>query len=164
LLEAVFNEVYTKFKLNFYRGIFERLQERESSLSASDAYAVEIIHALREPTISEFAEFLQISQPNATYKVNTLIRKGYIAKVNSNTDRREYHLSTTQKFWDYYAISQNYVATVMQRIRERFPKEEIEQLEKMLSIISQELMPENKGEYLTKQSKPVSNHDDAGQD
>lgn len=143
MLEDAFAEVYTKFKLNFYRGIFERLKERESSLSASEAYAVEVIYALREPTISKFAEFLQISQPNATYKINALIRKGYIEKVKSATDRREYHLITTQKFRDYYAISQNYMTTVIQRIHKRFPPEETKKLEDMLSIVSRELMPEN---------------------
>ena len=143
MLEDAFSEVYTKFKLNFYRGIFERLKERDSSLSASEAYAVEVIYALREPTISQFAEFLQISQPNATYKVNGLIHKGYIEKVISSTDKREYHLHTTQKFWDYYAINQNYINIVMQRIRERFTHEETEELEKMLQIISRELMQEN---------------------
>jgi len=143
MLEEMFNEVYTKFKLNFYRGIFERLQARESSLSASEAYAVEIIYALHEPTISQFAEFLQISQPNATYKINTLMRKGYVMKTKSNTDRREYHLRTTPRFADYYAISQNYINTVMQRIRDRFSQEEANQLESMLRIISHELMPEN---------------------
>ena len=143
MLEDAFNEVYTKFKLNFYRGIFERLKARESSLSASEAYAVEVIYALQEPTISRFAEFLQISKPNATYKINTLIRKGYIEKVNSSADRREYHLITTLKFWDYYAINQNYIAMVMRRIQARFSGEETEQLQSMLRIISEELMPEN---------------------
>lgn len=143
MLEDTFNEVYTKFKLNFYRGIFERLKERESSLSASESYAVEVIYALHEPTISQFANFLQISLPNATYKVHTLIRKGYIEKVNSIIDRREYHLRTTAKFWNYYAINQNYINTVMQRIRERFSEEETKQLETMLSVISRELMTEN---------------------
>ena len=143
MLDKTFIEVYTKFKLNFYRGIFERLQERESSLSASEAYAAEVIYALREPTISQFAEFLHISQPNATYKVNTLVRKGYIVKVKSSTDKREYHLRTTTKFLDYYAINQNYLSIVMQRIREHFSSEETEQLENMLRIISEELMPEN---------------------
>jgi len=144
MLEDAFNEVYTKFKLNFYRGIFERLQERESSLSASEAYAVEVIYALHEPTVSQFAEFLNISLPNATYKVSTLVRKGYIEKVHSSTDKREYHLHTTPKFRQYYAINQNYITTVMQRIHERFPQEETKQLENMLRIISQELMSENK--------------------
>jgi len=142
MLEDVFIEVYTKFKLNFYRGIFERLKERDSSLSAAEAYAVEVIYALQRPTIGRFAEFLRISLPNATYKINGLIRKGYIEKVNSSTDKREYHLVTTEKFLNYYAISQNYANLVMGRIRERFSRHETEQFEKMLHIISKELMPE----------------------
>jgi len=142
VLEVVFAEVYTKFKLNFYRGIFARLQERESSLSASEAYAVEVISALREPTIGQFADFLHVSKSNATYKVNVLIRKGYVAKVKSDADGREYHLHTTSKFEEYYAINQSYLATVMQRIRTRFSGEEVAQLEKMLSVISSELMME----------------------
>lgn len=143
MLEDAFSEVYLKFKLNFYRGIFERLQDRESSLSASEAYAVEIIYALQEPTVSQFARFLKISLPNATYKVNMLIRKGYVVKVNSETDRREVHLHLTEKFWDYNAINHNYISTVMQRIRDRFSSEETEQLSRMLTIISKELMPES---------------------
>ena len=143
MLEKTFIEVYTKFKLNFYRGIFARLNERESSLSATEAFAVEVIYGLGEPTISQFAEFLKISLPNATYKVNSLIKKGYIEKVNSSADRREYHLRITTKFTDYYAINQNYITTVMNRINERFTKEEASQLEGMLRIISRELMPES---------------------
>ena len=143
MLEDIFNEVYTKFKLNFYRGIFDRLKERDSSLSAAEAYAVEVIYALQQPTIGRFAEFLQISLPNATYKINGLIRKGYIEKVNSSTDKREYHLVTTERFRDYYAISQNYANLVMSRIRERFSLEDTEHFERMLHIISKELMPES---------------------
>jgi len=143
MLEDAFSEVYIKFKLNFYKGIFERLKERESSLSASEAYAAEVIYALQDPTISQFAHFLQISQPNATYKVNTLMRKGYVEKVNSSVDKREYHLRPTAKFLSYYAINQNYQKTVMERIRARFTEEETLELERMLSIISRELMEEN---------------------
>jgi len=143
MLEDAFIEVYTKFKLNFYRGIFERLKERDSCLSAAEAYAVEVIYALQQPTIGKFAEFLRISLPNATYKINGLIRKGYIEKVNSSTDKREYHLVTTERFRDYYAISQNYVNLVVERIREKFSREETEHFEKMLHVISKELMPES---------------------
>jgi DNA-binding MarR family transcriptional regulator len=146
-----------KFKLNFYRGIFECLQERESSLSASEAYAVEVIYALREPTISQFAGFLQISLPNATYKINALTRKGYIVKVNSLADRREYHLRTTAKFARYCAINQNYVDTVMRRVRERFSQEETERLENMLRVVSRELMPEN-NDNLEAHGRPENGH------
>jgi len=143
VLERAFKEVYTRFKLNFYRGIFQRLQGREGSLSASEAYAVEVIYALHKPTISQFADFLHISQPNATYKINTLIKKGYVEKVKSDTDRREFHLCTTPRFQKYYAINENYLDTVMQRIRDRFTPDEIARFEHMLHVISTELMPEN---------------------
>ncbi|MCL2680353.1 MAG: MarR family transcriptional regulator [Coriobacteriia bacterium] len=144
MLESVFNEVYTKFKLHFYRGIFERLQEREASLSASEAYAVEVIHALNKPTITQFADFLCVSKSNATYKLNTLVKKGYIQRVKSDSDKREFHLHTTEKFLKYYAINQSYIDTVMQRINDRFSQAELVQFEKMLAVISRELMPETK--------------------
>lgn len=142
MIEGIFTEVYSKFKLNFYHGIFERLNEREGSLTAAEAYAAEVIHALNGPTIGQFAHFLQVSNPNASYKVNTLIKKGYVERVQSETDKRESHLYTTQKFMDYYAINQSYVKVVSERITERFTAEELQQLEKMLTVISRELMPE----------------------
>jgi len=142
MVNSSFTEIYTKFKLNFYRGIFERLKEREGSLSAAEAYSAEVIHALNKPTISQFAEFLQISKSNATYKVNALIKKGFIEKIKSDSDKREFHLHTTEKFMQYYAINQNYIATVMERINNRFTPEELQQFDSMLTIISRELMPE----------------------
>lgn len=142
MVDSAFNDVYTKFKLNFYRGIFERIKEREVSLSASEAYAAEVIHALGSPTISQFAQFLQVSKSNATYKVGTLIKKGYVEKVKSDTDKREIHLHTTPKFMQYYAINQNYINVVTQRIKERFSPEELRQFDEMLRVISTELMPE----------------------
>ena len=142
LLEAVFNEIYTKFKLNLYKKIFNRFEEREATLTAVETFCMEVIYALGNPTINEFAYFVQISQANAAYKVASLIRKGYLRKVRSTEDKREYHLEVTSKYMDYYGISYDYVAQVMRRIRNRFPPEDVEKLESMLRIISEELMPE----------------------
>lgn len=142
-MEEIFKEVYAKFKLNFYRGIFEHVKEHVGSLSAVEAFAAEVIYALREPTISEFAESIGISQPNATYKVNALIKKGYITKTVSPTDKREYHLKVTDRFLDYYNINNEYIDIVMARIRQRFSDEQANQFQQMLWVISRELMPEN---------------------
>lgn len=57
-------------------------------------------------------------------------------------DKREYHLQVTQKYKDYYNISNDYVHAVTERIRQRFSPEECAKLEEMLTIINQELMPE----------------------
>ena len=48
----------------------------------------------------------------------------------------------TQKYKEYYNISNDYVHMVTERIRERFSPEECAKLEEMLAIVDQELMPE----------------------
>ena len=142
MLEDSFAEVYTKFKLHFYQEIFSRFQSREATLTAVETFCMEIILALKEPTINEFASFVHISSPNAAYKVNSLIQKGYVEKIQSPKDRREYHLRPTQKYMDYYNISSNYLQEVMDRIKNRFTPEEASQLDRMLQVVGQELMPE----------------------
>lgn len=142
MLEQKFEIVYTKFKLHFYQEIFERFQNREASLTTVETFAMETIQALGCPTINEFASFMRISPPNAAYKINSLVRKGYIEKIRSQQDKREYYLQVTQKYKDYYNISSDYVRQVVERIRQRFSPEECEKLDQVLTIISQELMPE----------------------
>ena len=144
MLEQKFEMVYTKFKLHFYQEIFERFQNREASLTTVETFAMETIQALGSPTINEFASFMRISPPNAAYKINSLIRKGYVQKIQSEQDKREYHLQVTQKYRDYYNVSNDYVQVVTERMRQRFTPEECKKLEEMLAIISKELMPEVK--------------------
>lgn len=140
MLEAAFDKVYTRFKMNFYRNLFRKVNERPGSLSATEAFSVEVIYGLHQPTIKQFAQFLKISQPNATYKVNSLMEKGYIRKIHSKQDKREYHLEVTSRFVDYYTVNDPYTKQVMQNIRSRFTQEEVRQLEWMLQVIAEELM------------------------
>ena len=137
-----FSEVYKKFKIYFYKNVFNQIQNRELSLTTVEVFCVEIIDALKNPTINEFANFINISSPNAAYKVNSLIQKGYVKKIRSDTDKREYHLTVTDKYYKYYNISQRYVDTVLERVRNNFTKEEVDMKEKMFEKITDELMPE----------------------
>ena len=142
MLEESFSEVYTKFKLHFYQKVFGKFGSREATLTTVETFCMEIVQAMGSPTVNEFASFVHISPPNAAYKVNSLIRKGYVQKIQSAHDKREYHLQVTQKYKDYYNISNDYVHAVTERIRQRFSPEECAKLEEMLTIVSEELMPE----------------------
>ncbi len=142
MLEKNFLNIYDKFKLQFYRRVFELVRERDGSLSAMEAFSLEVIKMLDQPTVGQFADFLNISQSNATYKVNNLIRKGYLERENSQTDRREYHLVLSEKFYGYVGLLSTYELKVMDRIKERFSPEDVEKFDQMLEIISAELMPE----------------------
>lgn len=144
MLQKELETVYSKFKLHFYKSFFEVIQNRETSLTTVETYCIEIIAALGRPTISEFASFIQISSPNAAYKINSLIKKGYLRKIQSETDKREFHLEVTEKYHDYYRLSTTYVETVANRMKDTFTKEEIEILDKILKTTEESLMPEVK--------------------
>ncbi len=89
MLQESILRLYRRLRLDGYRKLFGAVQEREGSLSAIEAFSADLIHLLGEPTLSQFAEYVGISQPNATYKVNALAGKGYVEKVVSKPDRRE---------------------------------------------------------------------------
>ncbi|MBE5915626.1 MAG: MarR family transcriptional regulator [Pseudobutyrivibrio ruminis] len=144
MLEEKLTEVYTKFKIHFYQEMFKKLQSRETSLTIVELFCVEIIYSLNNPTVKEFADFIGVSSPNAAYKVACLIEKGYVEKVQSEQDRREYHLHVTEKYLDYLNLSQGYVSTVAQRAEERFTPERVEALNDILYDMSNDLMTEVK--------------------
>ena len=136
MLEEVFQDVYTKFKLHFYQNVFQRFATREATLTTVESFCMEGIMAMGEPTIAEFSRMMGISTPNAAYKIGSLVKKGYVEKIQSTTDRREYFLRPTQKYIDYYSISYSYLHTVIERVRKRFPAEDCDKMEQMLSVIS----------------------------
>ncbi len=142
MLEKHFTEIYTKFKMKFYQTVFASFENREASLSVVETFCVEVIYALGRPTVKEFADFAQISPPNAAYKVQSLIKKGYIQKVQNSGDKREFYLEVTSKYLKYVGITYDYIKIVTQRMRDKFSESDIKKLEELLKILSKELMPE----------------------
>lgn len=142
MLEKSFSDIYTKFKLSLYSKVFNQDIDVEDALSSTEVLCVELIYAMGRPTINEFASFAQLSAPNAAYKVGNLVKKGYIRKVQSEEDKREYHLEVTEKYMTTYGVTYDYIGKVMKRIRERFSPEQVEELEEILGVIDDELMPE----------------------
>ena len=140
MLYDSFNKVYTKFKLHFYKEVFKKWRDREVSLTTVETFCMEIIHALGKPTVSEFASFTSLSSANAADKINNLVKKGYLNKVQSADDKRIYFLEVTSKYIDYYNISYQYLKEVMGKLENRFTSEENMVLEKMLRVMSEEIM------------------------
>ena len=140
MLEKEFEKLYYKFRSNYCKNLFARENDGEGCLSATESYCVEVIFLLDRPTVHEFADYVNISLPNATYRISNLIRKGYIRKLPSQKDRREYNLEVTDKFLDSYGANTTFNAQLMKQIKEKFSGEEVAQLEGMISKIVNEIM------------------------
>ena len=142
MIYDAFFQVYMNFKMHFYSEVFKKWSNREVSLTTVETFCMEAIMALDKPTVTEFAEYMSLSSANAADKVNNLIRKGYLKKIQSKEDKRRYYLEVTQKYLDYYNISYSYLDVVMKRLEERFPKEKLDVMEEMLRVMDEELMNE----------------------
>lgn len=136
-----FINVYNKFKLNFYRNIFKGFDNQDSSLTPTETICIEVVALLNEPTLSDLCEFMDVSQPNMSYRVNSLVKKGYISKRHSENDKREVYLEVTEKYQHYRDIKEGYINRVLVRAEDYFTKEEMQIFERMLDVFSNKIMP-----------------------
>ena len=142
MLSKTVEELYNRFRVHFYIQVFSKGNTFDDNLTSVEAFSLECIKALGEPTVAEFAKMMGISAPNAAYKVNALVQKGYIEKVQSQSDHREYFLRTTSKLNEYNKNSYEFLKKLVERCESRFSKEDIEKFDNMLGTIIEEMVPE----------------------
>ena len=131
--------LYKNLRLSHYRNLFAQLQEKAGSLSATEAFSAEVIYLLDQPTIGEFADFIGISQPNASYKVNSLVTKGYLERVSNEEDHREAHLHVTKKFLDYYGRQLPDMKSAVSSAISSFTEQEVQLLCRLFSKLNRHL-------------------------
>lgn len=135
MLSKEFQSVYNMFKMNFYASMCANSKE----LTMQEAFSLDIIYMLERPTILEYANYMGISQPNATYKVNQMIEKGYLIKTVCEEDKRAFRLQVTDKFLECYRDNDRFIKKTLDDIENIFTQEEVKLLEKMLVTVRESM-------------------------
>ncbi|HAP03766.1 MAG TPA: MarR family transcriptional regulator [Lachnospiraceae bacterium] len=151
MLEEVLHNVYSKLRLHFYTQVYSKFENREATLTTVETFSMEAITTLNHPTVAQFASAMNISAPNAAYRVASLIKKGYLKKIQSKKDLRTYYLEPTTKYEKYNQINEAYIKVVANRVKERFSEKDYNKFTEMLDIIDKELMTDV--DFITKGSK-----------
>lgn len=138
MLVNTFQEVYNLFKMKFY----ESLCSNPKELTMQEAFSLDIIYMLNEPTILEYATYMKISQPNATYKINQMVEKGYLIKQPSHKDKRAYTLKVSDKFLSCYRTNNHYIKKILGKIEENTSETEIDLLIQMLKEVKKQMTQE----------------------
>jgi DNA-binding MarR family transcriptional regulator len=95
------------------------------------AYLDKIMH-MDEPTFSELADEWRISKPSVSAIVGTLIRKGFVEKVQDHDDKRVYHVVITEKGREFDKIHQQVHAQMVNSLLSGLDQEEIRLLTNIL--------------------------------
>lgn len=136
-----FIQLHRRMRLVIYR----RLLRRTGLLSAADAFAADIIYLLEQPTLTQFAGEMGISQPSASYRVNELAQKGVVEKITSPRDRRECRLRVGAEYRKKTLDAPGRVEALMGELTWRFTRQELETtaavLDAFLTALDQEEEP-----------------------
>ena len=98
---------------------------------------MDVIYLLGSPTVTQLAEVLGISQPNATYKVNNLVAKGYVTKTVSEDDKREIRLRVSDRFFKYYGDLDHFADKAVAALEADYSAEELESFQRMLRSLAE---------------------------
>jgi DNA-binding MarR family transcriptional regulator len=113
-------------------------QEQFAELSMRQVYYLETILRMESPTFGDVAQSLRITKPSVTAIVEKLIQKGYVEKVQSEKDRRIYHIVPTSKAVEFSRLHENTHRQMAQLFTINLNEDEIQQLAGLFQKVLQD--------------------------
>jgi DNA-binding MarR family transcriptional regulator len=110
-----------------------------SDLSLRQIYYLETVARLKNPTPTELARRLKVSKPSASAAIEHLAQEGYVDKVQSDDDRRSFHVHLTEKGERLAAAHEAVHEHIVQALTKGLDQSEIEQLTRLLDKIIRSL-------------------------
>ncbi len=136
-LRKTIEEIYSHILIRYYQKLFTHNNKEITGLNAMEISMLEVIYHLQQPTYSELSAFIHISQPNLTYRINNLIKKGYVESITDVKDKRRHYLKVTGKYLDFYEIDNEYLNQLSWKVLKKLSPTDKQVLEKILNITMQ---------------------------
>ena len=106
--------------------------ETFGQLTMRQVFYLDKIIRMEAPTFSEIADACQITKPSVSAIVSTLIRKGYVEKVQDADDKRVYHVVVTEKGREFDALHQQIHQRMVNALLSGLDENDIETLTTIL--------------------------------
>ncbi|MGX7014064.1 fatty acid biosynthesis transcriptional regulator FabT [Vagococcus silagei] len=127
-LVRVFNDILTIEETELKKSNF-------SDLSIKEMHTIEAIGMGGNKTSSEVAKDLSITVGTLTVAINNLVKKGYVDRVRSETDRRVVRLKLTDRGRLFYRAHQDFHKRMVEAALEGMEETEREALMKGLQSL-----------------------------
>ncbi len=132
----------TKAITKFYHDLsiselkLQHSMQDKTKLTYNDILYLDIILAHSgEYTATQIADMLQVSRPSVTKKIKELVKKGYVTRRQSKTDRRVHHLFINESI--YYDYSGERIGNeIIKKIADKYSDKDINNLCELLNLLS----------------------------
>ncbi len=114
-----------------------------SDLSYHDTLYLNIIEAHpNRYTSSQIADLLKVTRPAVTQKINVLVKKGYIIRTQSETDKRVFYLAINPKKSFYNDEDRKFDKKFTKVLEEKYGEEMLEKLCEMIEFYAESIYNE----------------------
>jgi len=138
ILVEVYDDINRIEEYSIKKGTF-------SDLSITEIHTIEAVGLYGSKTMSEIAAALEITMGTLTIAVDKLIKKGYLERSRSESDRRIVNINLTQRGKLAYRIHEKFHFDMVKMIMMDFSPAEEEILIKALSKLNMHLKDIYKG-------------------
>lgn len=134
MLAETFEQLYVLLRGKYYSRI--AIEVSKGHLSVSECFSLEVVMLMRRPTIKAFATYLGISLSNANYRINSLVEKGYLTRMQSAQDKRETLLVLTDQYKSLFGPGNPDIMETIREVELTFSQEELAVFTKMLDRVT----------------------------
>jgi DNA-binding MarR family transcriptional regulator len=146
MLVEVYDDVNHIEEYSIKSGVF-------SDLSITEIHTIEAVGLYGAKTMSEITAELEITMGTLTTAIDKLIKKGYVERSRSNSDRRIVNVNLTKKGKLAYRIHEKFHFDMVESVMMDFTAEEEEILLAALSKLNKHLKEVYRGSREKKENK-----------
>ena len=115
---------------------FIRKDKKYNKMTTNDMHVIEAIGLGEGKTMSTVAKALNVTLGTLTISVNSLVKKGYVDRVRSETDRRVVLVSLTKSGVQAYKHHEKFHAEMIQSVTNNLENDEQVVLQKALDKLN----------------------------
>ena len=124
------NHFYYQMSLRELRMMKDSGSDRE--ITKNSMLYLDVISQNERCTVSKLADLLGITKSAVTMKVNELVKRGFLIKTQSETDKRVFYLTLHPEIQDIYDRYDNIFTAIGRKMAGKYAPEELSLFCRML--------------------------------
>lgn len=117
--------------------------EQYNKMSHNTMLYLNIISCKENCTVSMLSEILNITKSAVTIKVNELVTKGYLKKIQSKSDKRIHYIKLSDSMQNIFDDYDNFIYRTFDKIKSMYNEEQINNFCEIMNFISEKASEEN---------------------
>ena len=103
-----------------------------SNISYKDMLYLDIIHDTEGCTVSKLAELACVTKPTVAVRINSMVKRGLVVKVPSETDGRVIHIELSESTREIYRKEWSVFSDIAEGLRSRFGDNRLDEFVEMI--------------------------------